>query len=125
MTFSAQDGVIGTAPLVNGVAAFTTSNLAAGTVTVTASYGGTTNFAGSRTGTITTIAGNGTAGYTGDNGPAAAAELNNPVGTTLDSAGNIAFDLMPLTETGLLAFLLLLQLAAFRYFSRRAARTAK
>ncbi len=32
----------------------------------------------SPTGTITTVAGNGIAGYTGDGGPATAAELNNP-----------------------------------------------
>ena len=40
-------------------------------------------------GTITTVAGNGTAGYTGDNGTATAAELNNPTGVAVDSAGNI------------------------------------
>ena len=41
------------------------------------------------TGVITTIAGNGTAGYSGDNGPATSAELNLPAGIALDSAGNI------------------------------------
>ena len=30
------------------------------------------------TGDIITVAGNGTAGYSGDNGPATAAELNDP-----------------------------------------------
>jgi uncharacterized protein (TIGR03437 family) len=40
-------------------------------------------------GTITTVAGNGTAGYTGDNGTATNAELNNPTGVAVDSSGNI------------------------------------
>ena len=41
------------------------------------------------TGIITTIAGNGTAGFSGDNGPATQAELNTPQGVFLDAAGNI------------------------------------
>jgi trimeric autotransporter adhesin len=40
-------------------------------------------------GTITTIVGNGTAGYSGDNGPATDAELNDPVAVAVDSAGNV------------------------------------
>ena len=40
-------------------------------------------------GTITTFAGNGTPGYTGDNGAATSAEMNNPVGLALDSSGNL------------------------------------
>jgi len=40
-------------------------------------------------GVITTIAGTGTAGYGGDNGPAASAQLSNPQGVAVDSAGNI------------------------------------
>lgn len=39
--------------------------------------------------TINTFAGNGTAGYTGDGGPATAAEINRVVGLAADSAGNI------------------------------------
>ncbi len=39
------------------------------------------------TGIITTIAGTGTATYSGDNGPATSATLNYPFGVTLDSAG--------------------------------------
>jgi hypothetical protein len=41
------------------------------------------------TGTITTIAGNGTAGYTGDNGPATSATLNTPEGLNIDGSGNL------------------------------------
>src|SRR5271157_4264493 len=89
VTFSDQNGAIGSETLVDGVAEFTTSSLAAGTNTVTASYGGTANFAPSITGTIVTAAGNGTAGYTGNKGPATAAELDNPGGMAVDSAGDL------------------------------------
>jgi sugar lactone lactonase YvrE len=40
-------------------------------------------------GIISTIAGNGTAGNGGDQGPASAAFLNSPFGITLDGAGNL------------------------------------
>jgi len=43
------------------------------------------------TGVITTIAGTGIAGYSGDGGPALAAELNSPWGMALDGAGNLYF----------------------------------
>ena len=38
---------------------------------------------------ITTIAGNGSAGYSGDNGPATSAMLYVPFGTAVDSSGNV------------------------------------
>ncbi|HEX7415234.1 MAG TPA: T9SS type A sorting domain-containing protein [Bacteroidia bacterium] len=38
---------------------------------------------------ISTVAGNGTAGYSGDGGSATAAELNSPYGIALDAAGNL------------------------------------
>jgi RHS repeat-associated protein len=41
------------------------------------------------TGVITTVAGNGTAGYLGDNGAATSAELNSPQGIALDGSGNL------------------------------------
>jgi sugar lactone lactonase YvrE len=40
-------------------------------------------------GIIHTFAGNGIAGYKGDGGPATSAELNQPAGLAIDSAGNI------------------------------------
>jgi len=41
------------------------------------------------TGVITTVAGNGTAGYRGDGGPATAAELSHPAGIAVDRLGNL------------------------------------
>lgn len=41
------------------------------------------------TGIITTIAGSGAAGFSGDNGPATAARLNSPRGIALDISGNL------------------------------------
>jgi hypothetical protein len=40
-------------------------------------------------GTIVTVAGTGTPGYSGDNGPATQALLNGPFGLALDAAGNL------------------------------------
>ena len=40
-------------------------------------------------GNITTVAGNGTAGFGGDGGPARQAQLNNPVCVAVDASGNI------------------------------------
>jgi len=40
-------------------------------------------------GVITTIAGNGAAGYSGDEGPATGAELDYPSGVAVDAAGNL------------------------------------
>jgi sugar lactone lactonase YvrE len=43
----------------------------------------------SNTGIITTVAGNGTAGYNGDNIAATSAELHTPLGVTVDAAGDL------------------------------------
>ncbi|OQW91485.1 MAG: hypothetical protein BWK78_04515 [Thiotrichaceae bacterium IS1] len=40
-------------------------------------------------GIITTVAGNGVAGFSGNNGPAIDAQLNNPSGVAVDSRGNL------------------------------------
>ncbi len=41
------------------------------------------------TGIITTLAGDGKAGYSGDGGPASSAQVNGPLGVAVDSAGNL------------------------------------
>jgi hypothetical protein len=40
-------------------------------------------------GVITTVAGNGTAGFSGDGGPATAAQINSPFGVGVDAPGNV------------------------------------
>ena len=42
-----------------------------------------------KTGIITTIAGNGSLGFSGDGGPATAAELDDPWGVAVDDSGNV------------------------------------
>src|SRR5205823_3921276 len=43
------------------------------------------------TGNISTVAGNGTAGYSGDGGAATSAQLHAPVGVAFDSQDNLFF----------------------------------
>jgi DNA-binding beta-propeller fold protein YncE len=44
-----------------------------------------------KSGTIASVAGDGTKGFAGDGGPAARARLNEPYGVVLDAAGNLYF----------------------------------
>ncbi len=49
------------------------------------------------TGIIITIAGTGTSSYSGDNGPATAAEIAAPLGSAVDAAGSHLHPLIPIT----------------------------
>ncbi len=101
VNFAASSTVIGLNSVINTVAGNGTEGSSGDTGPATAAeikfpYGVATDAAGDifiadtgnnrirevnhTTGNITTVAGNGTAGYSGDNGPATAAELNLPEG---------------------------------------------
>ncbi len=43
------------------------------------------------TGVITTVSGTGSTSYSGDNGPASSAEIYNPLGIDIDTAGRVLF----------------------------------
>jgi trimeric autotransporter adhesin len=61
----------------------------AGNLYITDDYSNRVRKVTAASGIITTVAGNGTAGYSGDNGPATEAELNEPTAIAVDSAGDI------------------------------------
>jgi len=61
----------------------------AGNVYIADTYNQRIRVVSAATGIITTIAGTGVGGYSGDGGPATNAELYNPGGLAVDSAGNV------------------------------------
>ena len=67
----------------NGIAFDTSGNL------FIADTGNNTVRKVSAAGIMTTVAGNGSPGYSGDKGPATAAQLYSPMGVAVDAAGNI------------------------------------
>jgi len=95
---------IGMGSISGNTATLTTSNLAAGTHTITASWGGNASYAtatssgitqivnginlSGQPGIITTVAGTGTQGFTGDEGLATSAELEGPTGGIGTDANN-------------------------------------
>jgi sugar lactone lactonase YvrE len=61
----------------------------AGNIFITDTFNNVVRKVDASTGHISTVAGNGGFGYTGDDGPATSAELNSPWGVVVDAAGNI------------------------------------
>jgi hypothetical protein len=94
VSFFDGNNLLDTGTLSGGSAVFTTSALAIGDHTVTASYAGDGSYLPSVTGTIQSAAGDGfgaggSGGYTGDGGPSTEAELDLPIDVTVDSAGDL------------------------------------
>ncbi len=90
VTFSDGGTILGTGPLVNGVSTLPDVVLGLGLHTVTASYSGEESlFLASSSGTMTTVAGDGTFDYSGDGGPSTAATFSYPEGVAVDAAGDI------------------------------------
>ncbi|MGO9336809.1 MAG: Ig-like domain repeat protein [Terracidiphilus sp.] len=102
MTFSygSESSIV---PVGSGAATLTTSLLPEGTDSITAVYSGDSNFAGSTSNTLSqvvqaslaatsfvyTLAGDSVGGYSGDGGPAVAADINGPGKAIVDGAGNL------------------------------------
>ena len=86
---------LATKALSAGSATFSTTGLGAGPYVVTAVYSGDAAFGGSQSGIssgpakIATVAGNGTASFSGDGGLATSAALHSPTGVAVDSHGNL------------------------------------
>ena len=62
---------------------------AAGDVYIADNYNHRIRKVSAASGIMTTVAGNGVAGFSGDGGLATDASLNNPLGVTMDAAGNL------------------------------------
>ena len=92
VSFYQGSSLLATSNVTGGTATLTINRLAAGSYAFSAVYSGIAGqylggYAGlSGQNTITTVAGDGTLGYTGDGGQAKAAELNLPSGVVFDSA---------------------------------------
>jgi sugar lactone lactonase YvrE len=89
VTFRDGDITLGTAALNGYLAELTVPLSGVGLHAITASYSGDATFAGSTTGTITTIAGNGNSGYSGDHGPATSAQLYGPDDVAMDGLNDL------------------------------------
>ncbi len=95
VTFMDGNTTLGPATLISGIASLQCVSLPAGTQVLTAMYSGdNVNFAASTTtlepnSIITTVAGNRSFGYSGDNGPATSAGLNGPTGIAVDAAQDL------------------------------------
>src|SRR5437773_5505824 len=83
----AGDGGPATAALLNGP--FDVAFDRAGNLCFSDTFNHRIRRVDARSGVITTVAGNGEAGYSGDGGPAMRASLNEPYGIAIDRAGNI------------------------------------
>src|ERR1051326_7079540 len=83
----AGDGGPATAALLNGP--FDVTFDAAGNLYFSDTFNCRIRRVDARTGVISTVAGSGEKGYSGDGGPATAAALNEPYGIVLDRAGNL------------------------------------
>ena len=87
------DGAMATAASLNSPRSFVVDglgNVYIGEVGVPGGGGGgRVRFVSSSTGLLSTVAGNGTYGFSGDGGPATAAGMKSPEGLALDSHGNL------------------------------------
>ncbi len=81
------DGGAATAATLNQPVALVTD--AMGNLFITDRSGNVVRRVDAQTGIISTVAGTGVAGYSGDNGPSISAKLNAPQSAVLDAAGNL------------------------------------
>ncbi len=86
--FRNSPGIISTVPGLSGSPATYLATDAVGNIYYSDSYNNKVNKL-SPSGTITTIAGNGSGGYSGDGGPATNAKLFTPIGILFDTIGNL------------------------------------